>query len=134
MLACELDLTIGINVPLKILSSVLVVFFTFAALVSDLLWERYNRMGHQKRRSRRRRLSIKSTVYGSDPDTWNNGSELHSRPVEEQDVINSDYQEDLERVGLLQAYSPKRAEDHPLQTGTEDESSPVGVHAAASSD
>ena len=77
---------------------------------------------------------INKVLYGSDPDAWNNGPELHSRPVEEQDVIYSDYQEDLERVGLLQGHSPKRAEDRPLQTSTEDESSPVDVHAAASSD
>ena len=38
MLACELDLSIGIDVPLTILSSILAVFFTFAALASDVIW------------------------------------------------------------------------------------------------
>ena len=32
MLACELDLPIGINVPLTLLSAVLAVLFTFTAL------------------------------------------------------------------------------------------------------
>lgn len=41
MLACELDLPIGINVPLTLLSAMLAVFFTFAALASDLLWDTY---------------------------------------------------------------------------------------------
>jgi NO-binding membrane sensor protein with MHYT domain len=51
MLACELDLPIGIDVPLTILSSVLAVVFTFAALASDMLLDRYNRV-RQKRRPR----------------------------------------------------------------------------------
>lgn len=43
MLAYELDLQIGINVPLTVLSSVLAVVFTFAALGSDMLWDSYSR-------------------------------------------------------------------------------------------
>jgi NO-binding membrane sensor protein with MHYT domain len=43
MLAYELDLKIGINVFWTLLSSVLAVLFTFAALGSDLLWETYSR-------------------------------------------------------------------------------------------
>ena len=50
-LACELDLQIGINVPLTLLSSVLAVSFTFAALTSDLLWERYSQGPRRKERS-----------------------------------------------------------------------------------
>lgn len=38
MLAYELDVQIGVNVPLTVLSSILAVLFTFAALASDLLW------------------------------------------------------------------------------------------------
>ncbi|KAK5084010.1 hypothetical protein LTR70_007292 [Exophiala xenobiotica] len=49
MLACELDLPIGLNVPLTILSAILAVSFTFAALASDLSWDRYRR--NQRRRS-----------------------------------------------------------------------------------
>lgn len=39
MLAYELDLPIGLNVPLTILSAFLAVLFTFVALASDLVWE-----------------------------------------------------------------------------------------------
>ena len=54
MLACELDLPIGINVPLTLLSAVLAVVFTFAALASDLLWNRHNARPRRKGRSLRR--------------------------------------------------------------------------------
>lgn len=39
MLAYELDLPIGLNVPLTVLSAFLAVFFTFVALASDLVWQ-----------------------------------------------------------------------------------------------
>lgn len=55
MLACELDLPIGINVPLTLLSAVLAVFFTFAALASDLLWNSHVRR-RQKRNRRRAQM------------------------------------------------------------------------------
>lgn len=54
MLACELDLPIGIDVPLTIVSSLLAVFFTFAALASDLLWNRYTRSRKKRARQARR--------------------------------------------------------------------------------
>ncbi|KAL9594423.1 MAG: hypothetical protein Q9219_007039 [cf. Caloplaca sp. 3 TL-2023] len=53
MLACKLDLPIGIDVFLTILSALLAVFFTFLALASDMLWEKYRTLS--RRRSRRRR-------------------------------------------------------------------------------
>ena len=55
MLACELDLPIGINLPLTLLSAVLAVFFTFAALASDLLWNSHVRR-RQKRNRRRAQM------------------------------------------------------------------------------
>lgn len=54
MLACELDVPIGIDVPLTVLSSVLAVFFTFASLASDLLWDRLKRRRRKKERERRK--------------------------------------------------------------------------------
>jgi hypothetical protein len=59
MLACELDLQIGINVPLTLLSSILAVAFTFAALGSDLLWESYNRGSHRTDKSSRKKQANK---------------------------------------------------------------------------
>jgi NO-binding membrane sensor protein with MHYT domain len=54
MLACELDLPIGIDVSLTILSAVLAVFFTFAALASDLLWDRSQRRKRKQQRNLRK--------------------------------------------------------------------------------
>lgn len=54
MLACELDLPIGINVPLTLLSAALAVSFTFAALASDLLWDKYMKGRRGKRRTLKR--------------------------------------------------------------------------------
>ena len=60
MLACELDLPIGINVPLTLLSAALAVLFTFAALASDLLWDTYMT---SRRRSRRTPKRERATSY-----------------------------------------------------------------------
>lgn len=53
MLACELPLVIGLDVPLTVLSAFLAVTFTFLALASDIMRERYLRL------VRRRRLMAK---------------------------------------------------------------------------
>ncbi|MCJ1281421.1 hypothetical protein MMC26_000740 [Xylographa opegraphella] len=76
MLACELDLPIGIDVPLTLLSSVLAVLFTFAALASDLLWDRYKRRRSTSRSLRRKH---KSSAYAkrSSINTW----EYSSKPL-----------------------------------------------------
>lgn len=64
MLACELDLPINLNVPLTVLSAILAVSFTFAALACDLVWDRYNR--NQQRRKRARRHGVHRTPSGND--------------------------------------------------------------------
>lgn len=50
MLACVMDIPIGIDVPETVLSSVLAVGFTFAALSADMVWDRYM---HVRRRQMR---------------------------------------------------------------------------------
>lgn len=60
MLACKLDLPIGIDVFLTVLSAVLAVCFTFIALTSDLLWNKYQVYSNRKRRRNRRRKTWKS--------------------------------------------------------------------------
>jgi len=60
VLACELDLKIGIDVPLTLLSSALAVFFTFASLASDLLWARYTRKHRKGYRPWRRNRAAKA--------------------------------------------------------------------------
>jgi NO-binding membrane sensor protein with MHYT domain len=59
MLAYELDLKIGINVPYTILSAMLAVLFTFVALGSDMLWDTYKRESERKHWRLRRRQSPK---------------------------------------------------------------------------
>ncbi|KAI1609021.1 PAS/PAC sensor hybrid histidine kinase [Exophiala viscosa] len=58
MLACELDVRIGLDVPLTIVSALLAVIFTFAALAADILRDRYMlyvKKGERKVRRERRR-------------------------------------------------------------------------------
>ena len=58
MLAYELDVKIGLNVPVTVLSAFLAVFFTFVALASDLVWDTWkqNKRRIRKRKTRESRL------------------------------------------------------------------------------
>lgn len=58
MLACKLDVQIGVNAPLTVLSALLAVFFTWGALGSELMWDRY--MRYQRRRARGGRRTRKT--------------------------------------------------------------------------
>ena len=85
MLACNLDLPIGIDVPLTVLSAVLAVCFTFLALTSDTLWSKYQiHSKRQRRRSRIRKASMQSRTLeeGSEP-LLTTPSESESPLVEE---------------------------------------------------
>ena len=68
MLACELPLPIGLNVPLTVLSAFLAVSFTFIALASDVIRERYIRI-LKKRRSQAKRQCRKHTARASNHST-----------------------------------------------------------------
>jgi NO-binding membrane sensor protein with MHYT domain len=76
-LAYELDISIGINTALTILSSALAVVFTFAALGSDLLWEVYRR--ERKRTNGKHRRRKLPNGLGSRPR--GQASDLDSRPL-----------------------------------------------------
>lgn len=96
MLACELDLPIGISAPLTVLSSVLAVLFTFAALASDLLWDRYNRQRRGKHwRSRRRPL--RSASFNR-PSRFAHESSSKARldPLAQDDEESSDFADEPE--------------------------------------
>src|SRR3978361_1608643 len=54
MLACELPLLIGLNVQLTLLSAFLAVGFTFLALASELMRERYLRSIRRRKLATRR--------------------------------------------------------------------------------
>jgi NO-binding membrane sensor protein with MHYT domain len=77
MLAYELDILIGINTALTVLSSALAVTFTFAALASDLLWETYRRERKGTNGKRRRK---KATYNGRNLQRGHT-SDVDSRPL-----------------------------------------------------
>ncbi len=109
MLACELDLPIGIDVGLTILSSILAVAFTFAALASDLLWDRYAYGPQKRRRMRRSRRGRSGPVKGL-PSTRreSEGSEPLLKPSEEEDEeerLPDEIVELSSRTSLLQRVS-----------------------------
>lgn len=77
MLSCKLDLPVGLDVGLTVLSAVLAVTFTFAALGAELLWKRHNA---NKRRSAANRKPNSLADEGVDPQEGDN-----SVPLLEQD-------------------------------------------------
>ena len=85
MLACELDLPIGINVPLTLLSAALAVSFTFAALASDLLWDKYM---NGRRRSRR------TSKRESPPSSLTESPTLNARDPSSQSLLDSIEEDD----------------------------------------
>jgi NO-binding membrane sensor protein with MHYT domain len=90
MLAFEFDLPIGVDTTLTILSSVLAVLFTFVALSSDLLWERYTN-GAPKSRRKRQKVSRHQKSY----ETLNRKTvSQSSAPLLE--VPDSDSEEELQ--------------------------------------
>jgi NO-binding membrane sensor protein with MHYT domain len=96
MLAYELDILIGINVPLTILSSVLAVVFTFAALGSDLLWATYSRERQRKNGNHKRRKAANGTRHrqrGNNPD-------MDSRPLLSHAEDVQDFSPDLPNPDL----------------------------------
>ena len=132
MLACELDLPIGIDVPLTVLSSLLAVFFTFAALASDLIWERYCRERRRKRRPRRvrrlKRFALPRSV-STVSKTWDRGAKPPAESFRQgdHDYTYSDLdpeEEEEERLSLLQEGSPELGNLPSSTTEVGDESPP----------
>ncbi|MCJ1401113.1 hypothetical protein MMC11_004325 [Xylographa trunciseda] len=96
MLACELDLPIGIDVPLTVLSSVLAVSFTFAALGSDLLWDRYSRGRKITNRPWRRKHKPNTSAERYSTNTMDYSSKPLLESLAHGDEDYSDVTEDLE--------------------------------------
>lgn len=65
MLACELDLPIGIDVGLTVLSALFAVVFTFCALSPDLIYESFRRSKKHKRRSAKKRSPSAVSLSGT---------------------------------------------------------------------
>lgn len=107
MLACELDLPIGINVPLTLLSAMLAVFFTFAALASDLLWDTY--MTSRRRHHRvlkRERAASSSTGSSSDAHDLPSDRLLNRTEEEEEEEEEDGYEEERYDDGVDDLQSP----------------------------
>ena len=128
MLACELDLPIGINVPLTFLSAVLAVIFTFAALASDLLWHTYTR---GRRRKYQGRAANRSTTR------YNEEYAISSPRQYEEAVDEAEQSEEEDQAPLLRtfqrAWSQDQADGSPSPTQTIPRSSSTssnGVSAA----
>ncbi|KAL8981110.1 MAG: hypothetical protein Q9205_004007 [Flavoplaca limonia] len=85
MLACQLDLPIGINVFLTMLSALLAVFFTFIALASDLLWERFRQSSRKRRHARRTRAVYKDASLEEDAS-----EPLMSSELEDEDPVSTE--------------------------------------------
>lgn len=104
MLAYELDLNIGINVPCTILSAVMAVMFTFAALGSDLLWETYRREKKGKHwPSRKKQIS-----RGLRTTEWEVTNDNDTRPLLRHSEADMDYAPSEQTVELTQFGSQQR--------------------------
>lgn len=133
MLGCELDLPIGINVPLTILSSILAVFFTFAALASDLLLERYRRRRQRNKPGWRRNRTAKKLNTDPVSDTWADSSKPYSEEVEQEQDDYSDHVEDSEAVSLLHGIPPESDAEATLRASDGSES-PLAMNRATNGD
>jgi NO-binding membrane sensor protein with MHYT domain len=114
MLAFEFDLPIGIDVGFTVLSSFLPVFFTFLALATDLLWDRY-----QERKRRPHRKSRRSSSHGRKSRSFSQLSKRasassaplldpHDTDDDEDDGLNpTSNPADLESVTLAYASDPQ---------------------------
>jgi NO-binding membrane sensor protein with MHYT domain len=127
MLACELDLPIGIDVPLTILSAILAVVFTFTALASDLLWDRYNRAPQRRRRMpKHKRTESASADYLSSTMRDTDGSEPLLHPLEREGEEDNGRRRDPElgpssRSGSSQRLLPKADESAAFNIGSRTE-------------
>ena len=90
MLACELDLPIGINVPLTLLSAALAVSFTFAALASDLLWDKYMNGRRGKHRTLKRERPPSSLTESPTFNARNPSSQSLLDSIQEDDQAQED--------------------------------------------
>lgn len=102
MLACKLDLPIGIDVILTILSAILAVFFTFVALASDLLWEKYRKSSNRRRRMRKTRSIYKDSSSEQNlsepfmPSEVENGDPITDRSPTDDPTLDPEPAQELE--------------------------------------
>lgn len=97
MLACKFDVPIGVDAPLTAVSAVLAVLFTWVALSSDILWDRYVKSRTRHRRSLRKakkqtrhRRDIEQHAPGSTPLLGSSEDEDDDGDEEDQDDDEDD--------------------------------------------
>ena len=94
-LACELDLRIGLNVPLTILSAILAVGFTFCALGGQLIRKSYRRGRRKRRQTRKNTRSRSASRRNSESDGLLRRS-MSEDALERRDVKEQRHLEDVE--------------------------------------
>ena len=122
MLACELDLPIDINVPLTILSSVLAVIFTFAALAFDPLLEMYRQGKWHKGRLRRKRRMRRIRGEDTGSAQWARSFKPGDYREQNYEDRSDDGEENAERDGLLRERSYDSGASFSSPHGDEQES------------
>ena len=128
MLACELDLPIGIDVPLTVLSSILAVLFTFAALAFDLLWGTYRQGNLQRNKSNKRTRIKKNCSNATGLGLWPSSSKLHPNVVQQEDGYKSNADEGSEQDGLLQEHSHETGQGSPSYANGVSDFCPTSLH------
>lgn len=109
MLACELDLPIGIDVPLTLLSAILAVLFTFAALATDLLWDTYMRSRRRNDQSQRRERTTSSPMKRPKLNARDPSSQRLLDPIEEEEEDGDEYEEERYDQNVEDSQSPLQA-------------------------
>lgn len=125
MLACRLDLPIGIDVSLTILSAILAVFFTFLALASDLLWEKYRTLSRRRRGVRKTRRIYKDIASSDDRSEPLLSSEMEEGDAISHQLATERHSQELEdeRSDAHAKTTPKpRPSDRPAANGSMDAS------------
>ncbi|KAI4266159.1 MAG: hypothetical protein L6R38_008916 [Xanthoria sp. 2 TBL-2021] len=111
MLACQLDLPIGINVLLTMLSALLAVLFTFIALASDLLWERFRQSSRRRRYARRTRA-----VYKDTPPEEDASEPLITSGLEDEGLVSTEASSTLHPTESSDQDDAPRRSDIPQQS------------------
>ena len=121
MLGYELDLRIGIDVGLTVLSALLAVFFTFVALSSDLLYDRY-RKDKRKGKPKSKRTRKDSTPKPSTADEESAEPLLHQ--LQQANGMDRVHTPDLECAGASSYFS--KPQQRPLISVIQNDSAEHG--------
>lgn len=134
MLACELDLPVGIDVSLTVLSSVLAVAFTFAALAFDLLCEEYCLRQRLRSCSSWIQRAPNSDTSRPASNNWHNRAKRLPGSMDEEYADYGNHDHDQERFSLLRGYTFDSDNYASSSTECEGGCAPDSVHPAIDDD